>query len=102
AGDIVQAEQYADLLEAGGAADHAHLLKGEIALARDGFTQALAHFNRIRDQGALRLQAAFLSGKCLLSLRNLRESERALLFVLDQQPDHVEAHRLLAIIYYDQ
>lgn len=101
-GDPEKAELLAAALEAGGYQDQANLLRGEILFDRKRYAEALAQFNQIRDQGAIRLEATALSGQCLMNLNEPREATRALRFVLSQQPDHVDAHRGLAAIYYDQ
>jgi tetratricopeptide (TPR) repeat protein len=101
-GDLEQAQRQASALEASGATDHAHLLRGEALYHQQRYAAALAQFNQIRDTGAIRLQAAALSGLSLLHLKARSEAERALSFVVDQQPDHLEAHRGLAVLYYDQ
>jgi tetratricopeptide (TPR) repeat protein len=115
-GETEVAEHFARLLEASGSKDEAHILRGE-ALFRQAkpfldadrtdaavlpLRQALAEFNKIQDQGARRVDAAALSGQCLLALKEPLQAERAFLFVLDHQPDQVEAHRGLATVYYEQ
>jgi tetratricopeptide (TPR) repeat protein len=111
-----EAERLALRLEAAGDHDHARLLRGETAferarlyldteqetLAAPYLTRAVTACNQVRDRGELRLQAAALAGKCLLYLHRPAEAERALAFVVHQRPDHAEAHRGLAAIYYDQ
>ena len=101
-GNRNRAEKVGELLATSGYADQAALLRGEIlfrqakALVESGQAQAAAgrlvraieEFNKIRDQGQIRLQAA--------------EAERALRFVLDSEPNDIEAHRGLAAIYFDQ
>ena len=101
-GDADAAEVLAARLEAAGYADHACLLRGEAYLRQKRPALALQEFNNIRDQGAIRLEAVALSGKCLLQLENAPEAARCFQFVLSEQPDHVEAHRGLAVVYYDQ
>ncbi|HMC89351.1 MAG TPA: tetratricopeptide repeat protein, partial [Gemmataceae bacterium] len=115
-GNRNRAEKVGELLATSGYADQAALLRGEIllrqgkALVESGQAQAAAgrlvraieEFNKIRDQGQIRLQAATLSGQCLLYLKQPREAERALRFVLDSEPNDIEAHRGLAAIYFDQ
>lgn len=101
AGDFKAAEQYAGRLEAAGQADRAHLLRAESLYARRDPEGALRECNQIKDEGDLRLRAAALSGRCLLDLGALSEAERVFLFVLDHQPDHVDAHRGLAAITYE-
>jgi tetratricopeptide (TPR) repeat protein len=115
-GDFDRAEELADKLQAAGHADHAHLLRGECLYReaypdRDGgpsprpsplLEQALAELSQVRDEGAIRLEAVALTGQCLLYLNDKREAERAFQFVLSQKPDHADAHRGLAAVYYDQ
>jgi tetratricopeptide (TPR) repeat protein len=100
-GDWERAEHLAAVLQAGGHPDHAHLLRGESLFRRREYTRALAEFNQITDQGEIRLQAAALSGQCLLYV-DLRQAEAAFRFVIDQRPDNLVAHRGLADVYYSQ
>jgi tetratricopeptide (TPR) repeat protein len=101
-GDTEAADQLAVRLEASGHPDHAHLLLGEVYLRLKRPSRALQEFNQIRDQGAIRREAAVYSGQCLLELHNVVEAVRCFEFVLSEQPDHLECHRGLAIVYYDQ
>jgi tetratricopeptide (TPR) repeat protein len=115
-GDLARAHELADRLEAGGAADHAHLLRGAAFFREAGpylgtpeehavlplLKRAVNEFNQIRDQGAIRLEAAALSGQCILYAKNPAEAARVFRFVLEQKPDHVDAHRSLAAVYFDQ
>lgn len=101
-GDAQQAERYAQTLAEAGAVDHAHLLRGEIMTRQGRFARAVLEFNDILDQGEIRREAAALSGQCHLGLNNRREAERVFRFVLSEQPDHVDSHRGLAAVYYDQ
>jgi tetratricopeptide (TPR) repeat protein len=101
-GDTEAADVLASRLEASGHADHAHLLLGEIYFRLERPARALHEFNQIHDQGALRLEAVAYSGQCLLQLHNAAEAVRCFEFVLAEQPDHVDCHRGLAIVYYDQ
>ncbi len=89
-------------LESDGYQDHAGLLWGEMLFRQGAYAKAVAAMRHIQDQGAIRLEAAALSGQCLLRLLHLGEAERLLRFVVDQRPEHVEAHRGLADIYYYQ
>ena len=100
-GDWDRAEHIATGLEAKGYTDHAHLLRGEGLLGQCLYAQALAEFNRIQDQGAIRLRAVVLSGQCLVQLKSFSEAERSLRFALSEQPENVDAHRGLAALYYD-
>jgi tetratricopeptide (TPR) repeat protein len=101
-GDTDVADRLAARLEGSGHADHARLLLGEVYLRLKRPARALQEFNQIQDQGALRLEAAACSGECLRQLNNPGEAARCFVFVLAEQPDHVECHRGLAVIYYDQ
>jgi tetratricopeptide (TPR) repeat protein len=115
-GNVDRAAEVAELLAASGYADQAALLRGEIlfrqgkALVERGKAQsaigrlgrAIDEFNKIRDRGRIRLEAASLSGQCLLYLKQPREAERVLRFVLDEQPNDIDALRGLAAIYFDQ
>lgn len=102
-GDFARAERFALRLEASRAINHAHLLRGEMALTRNDVPDAVAHFNRLRGSGALRLEASALYGQWfLLRLQRPIEAERFLRAVIAEQPEHVDAHRGLATIYYDQ
>jgi tetratricopeptide (TPR) repeat protein len=101
-GDVEAADLLAARLEASGHADHARLLFGQVYLRLKRPARALEEFNQIRDQGAIRLEAAASSGQCLLQLNNAAEAARCFAFVLAEQPDHVECHRGLAVVYYDQ
>jgi Flp pilus assembly protein TadD len=101
-GEWARSAAFADDFEAAGHTDLAHLLRGE-SLFRQGYhADALAEFNRIQDTGAIRLEAAALSGRCLLQLGSVREAHRAFNFVLSQQPDHIDSWRGLAAIASDQ
>jgi tetratricopeptide (TPR) repeat protein len=115
-GNLERADQVALMLEADGAKDHAALLRGEMYFLRAKpyadrgnvptaaplLQEAVNKLNQIRDKGPILLQAAALLGKCFLYQRRFGESERAFLYVLSKDPDHVDAHRGLAGIYYDQ
>jgi Tfp pilus assembly protein PilF len=115
-GDSATAEHFALVLEADGRKDHARLLRGEAFFFQAKpqldagrpetvelpLRRALAEFNKIQDQGDLRVEAAAMSGLCLLHLKEPLQAERAFLFVLDHQPDNTDAHRGLAAIYYNQ
>jgi tetratricopeptide (TPR) repeat protein len=101
-GDDATAERYLLLLEADGRRDQAHLLRGEIFVREEQYARALAECNQIRDHGELRVQAAVVSGRCLLELEQPRKAVEAFRFVLQQRPDHLVSHRGLAQAYYNQ
>lgn len=99
--DWERARSLVDWLEASGEADLARLLDGESLLAQGRPGDALRELNRIRDEGALRLRGAALSGRCLLELQELREAHRVFSWVLEQDPDNVDAQRGMAALHYD-
>lgn len=96
-----RAEALADRLEAAGEDSLARLLRGESLLAQGLPADALRELNQLRDEGAIRLEAAVLSGRCLLELKELREALRVFSWVLDQDADHVDARRGMAALHYD-
>src|SRR5262249_47071254 len=100
--DYEAAERFALRLEASGNRDQALLLRGTALLREERFVQALDQLNQVRDQGELRVRAAALSGQCLLNLGETHQAERSFLFVLGQQSAHIDAHRGLAAVYFDQ
>jgi tetratricopeptide (TPR) repeat protein len=115
-GDDEAVEREVLRLEAAGCGDQAHLLRAELLFARAKpyldanqsapaapfLGRALDECNQIRDQGDIRLDAAAVSGLCLLYLKEYAQAERALTFVVAQRPDHADAHRGLFALYYDQ
>src|SRR6266545_2522337 len=102
AGNYEEALRYVNLLEDDSESNRALLLRGEILLRQKEYAESLLILNQISDQGAIRLQAVAMQGECLYYLGQKREAERALRFVLTENPRHVDAHRYLAAIYYDQ
>jgi tetratricopeptide (TPR) repeat protein len=88
-------------LEAAGEADRAAFLRGTALVERRRFPAALAFLNRVRGESSLRVEAATLSGRCLLELGELREAYRVFSWVLEQDPDEVEAHRGMGAIAWD-
>jgi tetratricopeptide (TPR) repeat protein len=101
-GDGDEAEHMAQLLMADGLPDQAHLLRGDALFHQGQYGRAIDELNRIRDRGDLRLEAALLTGQCLLLEHQPGQAERAFQFVLAHRPDSADAHRCLAWIYYDQ
>jgi tetratricopeptide (TPR) repeat protein len=108
AGRYQAAEAEAAALEADGHMEAALLLRGEALLLRgeaqertEDVVAALSMLNQIHAEGVILVEAAALSGRCLLRLGNLLEAERAFSFVLSQNPDFVDAHRGLMAVYYD-
>jgi tetratricopeptide (TPR) repeat protein len=101
-GDTKVAERQALLFEAGADRDRAHLLRAHLFVHEKYYAKALQHLNQVRDQGALRLEAAAMTGRCLVELGETYQAERAYRFLLRKDPDHADAHRGLAAVYFDQ
>jgi tetratricopeptide (TPR) repeat protein len=114
-GDLTRGRELAVQLETSGHPDPAHFLRAE-ALYRQArayveaedlpsatplLREALDELDQIRDEGELRVESEAVAGQCQLYLQNLRAAEAAFLFVLARRPDHVDAHRGLAALYYD-
>lgn len=91
----------ADQLAVTGESDRALLLSGEALAHKGDFASALQTLNHIEDRGALRFQAAVLSARCLLEMRLLREAHGVYLWILEQDPENVDAYRGLGAIAYD-
>jgi tetratricopeptide (TPR) repeat protein len=102
-GDFNQAERLATRLDRAGHKDHAHLLRCELYFRGHDAARAVDEFNQIQDKGDLLVEASALCGRWfLLELHRPAESERFLRFVVSRQPNHIDAHRGLATLYYDQ
>jgi tetratricopeptide (TPR) repeat protein len=100
--DPEEAERAAARLEADGYEDLAHQLRAEVLFHRRRYADALSEINQVRDPGDRRVDALALSGQCLLRLGNVRRAERVLAEVVRERPDHADAHRGLAALYFDQ
>jgi tetratricopeptide (TPR) repeat protein len=115
-GDSKKAEHLMWLLEAGDHKDHALLLRAQLLFQEAKplldanqvksvehlLKSCLIELNKIRDQGTLRVQALALSGQCLVYLGEYAQAENALIFVIRENPDHADAHRSLAALYFNQ
>jgi tetratricopeptide (TPR) repeat protein len=100
--DFVRAEQYAELLKDAGDEDRFHLLMGEIELRQNRWSAALGHFGQVKEDGPLHVESDVLTAHCAISLRQPRLAAELLLRVLSERPDHADALRYLASIYFDQ
>jgi tetratricopeptide (TPR) repeat protein len=79
------------------------LLRCELFFRVHDYAKAVDEFNQIQDKGDLLIDASALCGRWfLLELHRPGEAERFLQFVVSQRPDHIDAHRGLATLYYDQ
>jgi tetratricopeptide (TPR) repeat protein len=96
------ADRLARRLEADGYADHARLLCGEAFLREHEFERANQEFNQIQDRGDLLIEASAIYGLAYLSVKRSFEAERLLRYVVSREPDHLDAQRGLAAIYFDQ
>src|SRR5262249_55724019 len=113
-GDVEKADRLACGLMADGYPDHAHLLRGEAFLRSAGgattdgarrqrIASAVNELNKIRqEQENIRFEAAVVFGLGFVSLKMPLQAEQLLRYVISKQPDHLDAHRGLAAIYFDQ
>ncbi|MFO0930288.1 MAG: tetratricopeptide repeat protein [Gemmataceae bacterium] len=100
-GDWDAADLLVDQLEASGDSDRSALLRGESLFAQKRYAEAVAAFNRVRDRGEIRRRAALYSGRALLAMNEWAEASRLFAFVLDEEPDQLDALRGLAAVQYD-
>ncbi len=110
-----RADEVAQAMEADGYKDHAALLRGQSLYAQGKalyelrafdraeplFMKAVVELNKIKDQDAIRRQAALTLGQACVFLGRPVDAEVSLRFVLQEDPDNVEAHRGLAAVYFD-
>jgi tetratricopeptide (TPR) repeat protein len=115
-GDSARLERVATQLENAGAPEHAALLRAEAlfqtaepyvkanqpAKSTPLLQQAVNELAKIKSLGNLRVQAVSLYGRCSLYLKDLKTAENAFHSLLSQDPDHLDAHRGLAAVYFDQ
>jgi Flp pilus assembly protein TadD len=101
-GDLVRAETYAELLKNSGDTDWYRLLMGEMALRRKSPASAIDYLTAIPPESPPGAEAAILLAQASVALRRPYEAMSALYFVLQKNSQHIEAHRWLATIYYDQ
>src|SRR5262249_9390017 len=101
--DYDKAAELANLLEASGHLDHAHLLRGQSLLRRGYLNPALLEYNAIRhDCKELLAEASMVFGLGLYFHGHLAEAEKLLLHAVQQLPDNVDVRRGLAALYYDR
>lgn len=113
--NLDRVEAVANALDAAGHAEHAALLRADAlyqqgkALADQGIAdrakpmlyRAVVELNKIKGDGALRTRATLIMGEVCLYMQRPLDAEDALKEVLRREPDNVEAHRALAVAYYD-
>jgi Tfp pilus assembly protein PilF len=96
-------ERIVEILDTAGYKDHAHFLRGQSLLVRNRVNPALNELNQINpDNREIRFQAAVAFGLGLLARNQPQKAEQLLLYVVSEDPEHVDAHRGLATIYFDQ
>lgn len=102
AGDFVRAETYAEILKSAGEFDRYRLLMAEISLRQKQPLKAIEYLRAIPPDSPLSTEAALMVARISIGLRRPHEAAQAIAFVLQRNPDHVDAHRWLATIFYDQ
>ncbi len=114
-GEFEEAHRAAERLEAGGHTAFAHLLRAEVQVRRaapylDGrrfdraaplLNDALNELSKVRETDPVYVDGVALSGRCLLWLKELARAEKAFQFVLSERPEHLDALRGLAAVYFD-
>jgi predicted Zn-dependent protease len=101
--DWDRADELVRCLDAAGYASHAHFLRGESFLRRRHLSEVVNELNQIpASDERLRVQAGMVFGLGFLSLQRPREAEELLLYVVQHQPENLDAHRGLATLYFDQ
>ena len=80
---------------------HAGLLRGFIARGRGQLKEAMLLFSLANSNPATRTEAYFHAGSILHQQQQFNQAILLLRQVLDWQPDHVDALRLLAASWYD-
>jgi tetratricopeptide (TPR) repeat protein len=101
-GDRDAAERVIQLLIADGQANCAYLLRGEAFFQQKQYDKAIAELSRLRGEGELRVDAAATLGQCLLYQNQPEQAEHVFVYLVHRRPDDADAHRFLAMIYYDQ
>ncbi len=102
-GDLDEASRSADRLESAHEDDRAHLLRGELFLARGKINSAVEQINQIsEDNATLRVRAAARFGLEFVKLGSRPQAEQLFRYVLSKDADHLDAHRGLAALYFDQ
>lgn len=80
---------------------HLALLEGGRLVSRQQYAAALERLAQTRPEGLLREPALDFTAQALYGLGRLREAEQLLNDLLDENPQHVRATRLLAALAYD-
>lgn len=101
-GDFLRAETYAEVLRTSGDLDRYRLLMAEINLRQKRPLKAIEYLQAIPPDSPVSIDAALMIARTSIGLRRPHEAAQAIGFVLLKNPDHLDAHRLLATIYYDQ
>jgi len=100
-GDWDKVREVAEQLERAGYQQHSRLLRAEWLWNRGEVASALALAEGVQAEGRLRIEAAVIVGKCLLTLENRQEAFRVFRWVVEQDAEQVDAHRGLAALAYD-
>lgn len=93
--------EYAGSLESAGYIDEARLIRAEANLAFGAPDLALKELNQISKEVPFHHRVAYLSGRSLMEIGDLREAHRVFNFLITEKPDDIDAYRGLAAIAYD-
>ncbi|MEZ6062556.1 MAG: tetratricopeptide repeat protein [Planctomycetaceae bacterium] len=101
-GDLSQAEaDLAELPQDRAFLPHTRLLTGGILLRSGNPSAALPWLSAVEPADELRQPSLLLLGECYYRLQRHAEAEMCFLYVVEDEPDQVDARRWLGSIYYD-
>lgn len=81
---------------------YAKFVTGVFQMSLERYNDALIAFDGSRTHPKLRKRTLTFSGECLYRLKQYSDSERLWIETIKEFPDAVDAHRFLAVWYYDQ
>lgn len=76
-----------------------HMLRGALLAWHGEYKSALFEFSRYSPRGNVRNPTLLLAAKCRYRLGQLQEAEQGLRELLTDEPENVNAHRILAAVY---
>ncbi|MFQ5731014.1 MAG: tetratricopeptide repeat protein [Planctomycetaceae bacterium] len=100
-GDLREVDKAIEFLEnEPGYASQTRVLRGAALAQRGRVSEALLELQSVSLDGDLRGPVLYWAGRCLEQQGKLVEAESAFRKLLQDEPDHAEAHRRLAGIYH--
>ena len=99
--DAEGVDQIEQALLRSGARDEAAVVRCAWLVRRARYQQALNGLTPDMIAGPLNRQVLRLAGECLFHLGELDRAESLLVQLVTEHPDEIDAHRILAAMYYD-